>query len=336
MSNKPPLKMSDIARIAGVSESTVSRALADNPAINIETRKKIREIAKKHNYAINKQARNLRLQSSQSISVIIPVDHAPGQQVSDPFFLELLGAIADAVTEANYDLLLSRVHKNDWRQRVAGHSHADGLVIIGQSDLHEDINDFAENSSLPMVVWGAQLPDQKYITVGCDNRLGGELATKHLLSGGRKKILFLGDPETPEVSLRHKGYKNALAQAGVSYEPSLTSPCSFVSETAERVMESVISSELNFDAVFASSDVLASVVIKHLSSAGKAVPGEVSVIGFDDISVASFMSPALSTVSQSIALAGRTIVDNLFRQIRGEKTTSEVLSPSLIKRASTN
>ncbi len=325
--------MSDIAKLAGVSESTVSRALSNSPLINAETRARIQAIARDHNYSINKQAQNLRLQSSRTISVVIPIDHEPRQHVSDPFFLELLGAIADAVTERDYELLLSRVHRQDWQAKVASHNYVDGLVIIGQSDLHSDINTFAATNSLPLVVWGAQLPDQAYVSVGTDNRLGGRLAVEYLLSKGRRKILFLGDPALPEVGLRMQGYADALSAAGLVDAQQII-PCSFTSASAEAAISAVLDQNLQFDAVFAASDVLASVTIKRLMAAGKRVPDDVSVIGFDDISIAQHMTPALTTVSQTIANGGRLLVESLFQQIKGASVSSEVMQPELVIRAS--
>lgn len=325
-------KMSDIARLAGVSESTVSRALSNSPLINVETRERIQALAKEHNYTINKQAQNLRLQSSRTVSVVIPIDHDPRQHVSDPFFMELLGAIADALTEADYDLLLSRVHTKDWRNRVASHSYVDGLVVIGQSNLHSDINDFAEHNELPMVVWGAQLDDQKYISVGTDNRLGGRLATEHLLACGRKKIVFLGDPALPEVALRYAGFCAALAAANLPLDANRVRPCSFTQESAEAAMTELLNSGVEFDSIFAASDVLASVAIKYLAANRLAVPGQVAVVGFDDISIARHMAPALTTISQGIYQGGHALVDNLFRQMRGEPVASQVLTPQLVVR----
>lgn len=338
MNNNRPVsrkkKMSDIARLAGVSESTVSRALSNSPLINVETRERIQTIAREHNYSINKQAQNLRLQSSRTISVVIPIDHEPKQHVSDPFFLELLGAIADAITESDYEMLLSRVHRRDWRRRVASHSYVDGLVIIGQSDLHNDINDFASSNNLPLVVWGAKFPEQSYISVGSDNRLGGRLATEHLITHGRKRILFLGDPNLPEVGLRLQGYQDAHRRAGLAGDPALVIPSSFTSEGAAAAMTEVLNRQLTFDAVFASSDVLASVAVNHLNAARLAVPGDVAVVGYDDISLARYMAPALTTVSQGIYQGGHKLVENLFEQINHRETESEVMTPELVIRAS--
>ncbi|MDO3386187.1 LacI family DNA-binding transcriptional regulator [Gilvimarinus sp. SDUM040013] len=327
-------KMSDIARLAGVSESTVSRALADSPLINAKTKARIRAIAAEQHYAINRQAQNLRLQSSRTISVVIPVDHEPRQHVSDPFFLELIGAIADALTEAEYDVLLSRVHRESWRAKVMSQNYVDGVVIIGQSDLHQDIDEFSRQTDIPMVVWGAKLAGQNYVSVGTDNRKGGSLASEYLLERGHKRILFLGDCQLPEVGLRYQGYCDAHEATGVAVSADLCIPCSFVRESAEQAMHKVLDTKLDFDAIFAASDILASEVIKQLWATNSRTMRSIPVVGFDDISMASHMAPALTTVSQNIYVAGASLVDNLLRQIKGEPVVSEVIQPKLKIRSS--
>ena len=327
-------KMSDIARLAGVSESTVSRALSGSSLVNPQTRARIEAIANEHNYVINKQAQNLRLQSSRTISVIIPVSHEPRQHVSDPFLLELLGSIADALTEADYDLLLSRVNADDWRRKVASHSYVDGLIVIGQSAIHAQINEFVQQSHLPTVVWGAQLPDQKYVSVGCDNYLGGQLAARHLMAIGRKRILFLGDIHLPEVTQRYAGFLAELQSAGIEHDPQLTVRSGFSVESGNAAIQTIIQQNWVFDAIFAASDLLATIAIKSLALSGKRIPHDVAIVGFDGISLAAHMAPSLTTVSQTIYEGGHALVTNLFAQINGQARKNHLLTPHLIVRDS--
>lgn len=327
-------KMSDIARLAGVSESTVSRALAGSTLINEETRKRIQTIAEEQNYSINRQARNLRTQSSQTVSVIFPIDHDPSQHVSDPFFLELLGAIADALTESDYDLLLSRVHTSDWRRKVNSQSYTDGLVIIGQSTIHEDINDFAKNAQIPLVVWGAKLNEQAYVSVGSDNSEGGRLATQHLLGIGCRRIVFLGDPDLPEAGQRFAGYRRALLESGVEYDDKMVYSCRFSPQSGEKALAKLFSDGVAFDGIFATSDVLASLALAYVQARGFNTPNDIAIVGYDDITIARHTTPALTTVSQRIRTSGFALVDNLFRQMRGEATRSEMITPKLVARGS--
>lgn len=328
-------KMSDIARLAGVSESTVSRALSNSPLINLKTRERIQQLAREHHYAINRQAQNLRLQTSKTILVVIPVDHSPRQQISDPFFMELLGAIADGLMDAGFELLLSRVHKDDWQSCVASHNYATGLIIIGQSLIHDSINEFAVHNPLPCVVWGGQLPNQQYISVGCDNRAGGYLATEHLFTQGRQTIVFLGNPDIPEVGLRYEGYLEAHASAGKTADSARLVPCEFDRQNANQAVIDLINSDIDFDAIFAASDVIAQEATRQLEAHGLLVPKQVAVMGFDDVMLSRHMSPALTTVSQSIYDTGQHLVANLLRQMQGQRVHSESHPPQLVIRAST-
>jgi len=323
-------KMCDIARLAGVSPSTVSRALSGSPLVKAQTREKIQILAQQHNYVINKQAQNLRLQSSKTVSVMIPTDHEPRQHVSDPFFLEMLGTIADHLTEGGYELLLSRVNAGIWGKHLMSHAHVDGVIVIGQSLIHRQINTFAEQNLLPMVVWGAKLDDQRYVTVGSDNYEGGRIAGQHLVDKGCKSLAFLGDTSLPEISLRYDGFCKALHD---NQQP--TPRCIYASCTqssASATMQKVLTEDFPLDGIFATSDVLASSIVKTLREASIRVPEQVSVVGYDDISLAAYMSPAITSIAQQIAIGGETLVDLLFKQINGEATDSVTIVPKLVIR----
>lgn len=331
MSHLAKKKMCDIARLAGVSPSTVSRALNESPLVNEETREKIKVLAKQNNYVINRQAQCLRKQSSKTISVIIPVDSAPKQYISDPFFLELLGAITDRLTAANYELLLTRVNADQWYQHIMSHNYVDGIIIIGQGVIHAEIDRFVSDNSLPMVVWGEDIAGKNYVSVGTDNFLGGRLAAQSLFARGKQKIVFVGDMDNPEVRQRYQGLCAECRERDMQQIPRIVA-ANFTEESAKAALESLLTGGEKFDAIFAASDVIASCAVKTLSRFGFSVPQDVSVVGYDDIALASYMSPSLSTISQRIALGGSTLVDLLFKQMNGEKVSSVVLEPQLIQR----
>ncbi|MEM9493783.1 MAG: LacI family DNA-binding transcriptional regulator, partial [Myxococcota bacterium] len=178
--------MADIARLAKVSESTVSRALRDSPLVNQRTKDRVRAIARQHNYQVDTSARNFRLGRTQTVAVLIPLSSKSQQSISDLFFLDLLGSIADALVEAGYDLLLSKPSGEDWNARFLESRRADGILVIGQAGHHEVIQGLARQQA-PLVVWGGQLDGQLYCTVGSDNESGGFRAVKHLLDLGRRR-----------------------------------------------------------------------------------------------------------------------------------------------------
>ena len=330
------LKMADIARMAGVSISTVSRALAGNTLIPKALREQISEIARANGYVVNQAARSLRLRRTNTIGVIIPLGHEAGQMISDPFFLEMVGRLADEITLRDYAVLLTKVASPQpgWLDRIIQSQRADGLLIIGQSNQHEALN-LAAQTYRPMVVWGGHLPDQRYCSVGGDNVGGARLAVEHLIAKGRRRIAFLGAPDAPEAALRRDGYLAALAAAGLASDPALIAHAPFTVETAYEAARALIGSGAAFDAIFAVSDVIALAAIRALNDAGLRVPEDVAVVGYDDIALARQSSPPLTTVRQDLETGARAMADLLFRRIGGEDTPSTTMPAELIVRATT-
>lgn len=330
-----PIKMADIARMAGVSVSTVSRALAGSTLVPQAKREEILALAQAQGYVINEQARNLRLKKTRTIGVVIPLGHEVGQLISDPFFIELLGRLADEITARDYNVLLTKVARPEpgWQDRLIQSQKADGLIVIGQSDQHEALNAVARDY-LPLVVWGAHLPSQLYCSVGSDNIGGARLAVDHLLKLGRRRIAFLGVPDLPEVGLRYQGYRRALSAAGIAEDPALLAPAHFTVDTAYDTVRGLIDSKVPFDAIFAVSDVIAIAALKALNAAGLRVPDDVAVVGFDDITIAAYVSPPLTSVRQDLARGAKVMVDLLFRRMEGENTPSATMPAELAIRKS--
>ena len=216
MTVRKNLTLADIAALAQVSESTASRALRDNPVINAQTRQKVQQIAADHQFKVNATARSLRTQKSHTIAVIILFDAKTQQSITDPFLLDILGVIADELTRQGYDMLLStsKTTDKDWRSYYFDSKRADGLIVIGQGE-HDERVEQLSNAGVPFVVWGAPTGSEAFAVIGSDNRQGAELAVSHLLAQGCKRIAFLGDIAHPEAGLRHAGYLRAHREAGV-------------------------------------------------------------------------------------------------------------------------
>lgn len=327
--------ITDLARLAGVSPGTVSRALADSQLIAKKTRERIQALAREHDFRPNVMARNLRIKRAGAIGVLIPLGHETGQHISDPFFMTLLGQLADALTERGHDLLLSRVIPTDpdWLSRVADSGRVDGLILIGQSDQSAVIDRLAERY-LPMVAWGANLPGQVHCSVGSDNRKGGELATRHLIGRGCRNFAFFGDPIAPEIAERLEGCRAALAVAGLS-EALTVLPAHLTAETAHPAISKWLDETKAIpDGIIAASDVIAMSALRALSEHGVSVPNQVHVVGYDDLAFANQTVPPLSTIKQDLSAGAAHLVDLLFRRISGEKTKSVVLEPTLVVRQS--
>jgi DNA-binding LacI/PurR family transcriptional regulator len=327
--------MADIARAAGVSESTVSRALADNPLVAKRTRDRIQEIAATVGYVVNPVASGLRSRQSGVIAVAIPLVHEQDQHLSDPFMMTMLALLADALSDRGYNMLLSKVpaHEDGWVRKLQQPGRADGVILIGQSFEHAAIND-AARAGLAVVAWGTQLASQKYPSVGTDNRAGGELAARHVLAAGRRRVAFLGDERLPEIGHRFEGYRTALRAHGIRPAASLHVRSHFTSDEAYRAARELCRSGSAFDAIVAASDVIAINAMRAVAESGRRVPQDVSVVGFDDILLAQYAQPALTTVRQDIAAGASALVDTVIAAIRGEKPASVVLAPRLILRDS--
>ena len=329
------LQMADIARLAGVSIATVSRALNGSELISKETRERVEELARSLNYSINIGARNLRQKINRTIAVVIPYDRVSRQHISDPFFLSMVGSLADALTERGFDMLLSRVDADslDSAAQLVNSGQAIGVILIGQWRHHDQLNLLATRR-VPVVVWGTQIAQQLYCTVGGDNVAGGALATKHLLEQGRRHIAFVGDPQLPEVAHRYRGYTETLRKRKIEPESALLVQVPFDANAARAGITRLCESGVEFDSVFACSDVLASAAMQALHLCGRTVPDDVAVVGYDDIEWASHSNPPLTTVRQPIATAGVELVDALLRTIDGASVPPRQLAVELVVRAS--
>ena len=330
------LKMSDIARMAGVSVSTVSRALAGSPLIPKPLREKIETIAAGEGYAVNHSARTLRLQTTRTIGVVLPMGHQTGQRMTDPFLLEMIGHLTEEVIKRGYDLLLSKVPtpREGWLSALVQSHRFDGMLMIGQSDQHKALQEVG-GRYLPMVVWGERLPEQGYCSVGVDNVYGGRAATEHLLSLGRKAVRFLGPVDVPEVDSRYRGYISAMG--AVSADAATLEPvaCAFTHKSAYEATHALIQSGAKFDALFCASDVIAGGARMALLESRLKIPDDVALVGFDDVPMAQTMSPPLTTVRQDLGVAANLMVELLFRRIAGETTPSSVIPARLVVREST-
>ena len=323
--------IAELARLAGVSTGTISRALANKSLVNKETRERIQTLAREHGFRPNQMARRLRVQETRVIGVVVPLGHEQRQHLSDPFFMTMLGHLADALTESGYDIMLSRVipHEEDWLERIVDSGMLDGVLVIGQSNQFEALERVAQYYR-PMVVWGSHSLGQKHCTVGVDNRKGGRLAGECLIAGGRKRLAFLGEIGAPELHERFLGLCDAAAAAG------LPAPLQLDMHLASDTMAEESGGHLDrmgdVDGIAAASDLIAMQTVRALADNDLAVPKEISVVGFDDLPLAEQIIPRLTTISQSIAKGAQTMVELLFDRIGGEDTRSVEMEPVLVKR----
>ncbi len=322
----------ELGKIAGVSAATVSRALGGNPGVASATRERIERLAREHGFRLNHAASALRRKRVQAIGVVIPLGHEADQNLSDPFFMGLIGPLADAIADAGYDLLLSRVipSGDDWLEDLVVSGRVGGVVVIGQSNQGEVIERAAARHG-NIVVWGARGAGSNQITVGTDNLAGGRLAADHLIASGRKRLAFLGNPAVPEFAARYAGFQ--AATQGRSVTATLL-PVHLTTQGAYAEITGFLDADPPIDGIVAASDVIAMSAMQALADHGKVVPRDVSVIGYDDVMIASYTTPPLTTIRQDVGRGAAVLIDLLLRRIEGEIVAPVEMLPELIVRGS--
>jgi DNA-binding LacI/PurR family transcriptional regulator len=329
----------DIAYRAGVSQSTVSRALRNSPLVNEETRKRIQAIAKEMHYTVDKNASNLRSQHSDTLAVLLFEDPTSDDSQINPFFLSMIGSITRACSQYGYDLLISfQQASNDWHADFEDSRKADGIILLGYGDYLDyahRLNKLVEQGT-HFVRWGPVLPVQPGITVGCDNYLAGREMTEHLLLQGHRRIAFLGHASEryPEFFERYRGYAEALAQAGIVPDAALQIDAITTEQAGHEAMKALLARGGICDAVFGASDLIAIGAMRAIQEHGLKVPGDIAVAGFDNIPMANFVSPGLTTVLQDTKQAGELLVKTLIHQINNEPVASCMLPAKLVIRRS--
>ena len=328
-----PLSMAELAKIAGVSVASVSRALAGSPLVAPARREHILELAQKHGYVMNTQAQSLRLKRTHAITVVIPCGLEGSQPLTDPFYAEMLVHLAEGITRLGYGMHLLRITPSgtNWLSRAIGANRTDGTIVIGQSTEHEALQDAARHFA-PLVVWGGLLPRQAYSVVGTDNVACARMAVEHLLNLGRRRIVFAGDPAISELKLRYDGYLQAMERMP-SAKPRLVR-VQHLADASHAAIRAAIEEQGDFDAIFAATDVIALGALRAIAAAGLSVPKDIAVVGYDDISLAAHSNPPLTTIRQDIHAGAQALIDAMIRQLRGERPQPFTLTAELIVRES--
>lgn len=350
MSDTRARTMADVARIAGVSKATVSRALNDSPLVNAETRDRVRAVAQEHGFEINATARSLSRRQSDVIALATyakecfdpdgqqPDGFLPADKLPDAFVLEVMSGLTSGLHAHGYDLLVIQIDARDtgWVARYLDSGRVDGFVLMAMAAASDAKHlEALETRGAPFVVWGLDSTARSYSTVSGDSFAGGRIATKHLLDRGRRRIAFIGGPDNEqEVLDRHRGYMAALAAGGVEVDESLVSFGWYSTESAAARMRELLARHGDIDAVFACSDVMAMAAIEELHSHGLSIPDDVAIIGYDDIAIAAHTNPPLTTVRQPGPLAGRLLADSLIQQLKTGAIVHASIPAELVVRGS--
>ena len=335
MSKSSVKTIADIARLAGVSKSTVSRALNDSPLIGEETKARIRSIARQHNFQLNAPARRLSLQESRTIAFVTHAYHKEFS-VADLFGLEIMGGISNGLAKQGYDMLVIHVDPQDtkWAHQYFDTGRVDGFILMTSSRKPYHLKALLEIGA-PFITWGVPQPSQKYCSVTGDNFNGGKLATEHLISLGRRRIGFIGGPDYEmEVQHRLNGYKTALQAASHVEESALIVFGDFSNTSGAEAMRRLLKNSPDLDAVFVNSDLMAIAAMDVIRENGRRVPEDIAVVGYDDLSIAEHSHPPLTTIRQNIPLAGKLLAQNLIQYLGTGMVTNVSIPVELIIRES--
>lgn len=330
----------DIAEIAGVSQATVSRALRNSPLVRQETRERIQQIARELNYSVNRNAAALRQGQRKSIALLIFSEPGSGEDSINPFFLAMLGDIVRFAARVGCDVLVSLQQvSDDWHIQYRSSRRADGLILLGYGDYltYRDKLEALVASTTHFITWGPVAADKPGASVSCDNEAGGYEATRHLLRLGRRRIAYIGGTsaqQNPEYAARYAGYRRALSEAGLDAGAAPRIAADNGETPGYEAMVDLLGDGRSFDALVAATDLLAIGAMRALSQHGVAVPTDVSVVGFDDLPLARYVTPMLTTVRQDTREAAEALVSGLMRRMRNDSIDPVLMSPRLVVRDS--
>lgn len=336
----------DIAELVGVSQPTVSKALRGDRSIKQETRDRIWEAARQIGYRVNRNASRLRTQRTNAIALVVLCRRSGGRVEVSPFHLALLGHIATAASEASHELIVSFQTADD---ELFGHyqdaSLADGVLVIGSSEQASAWDYFRrlKAEGVAIVSWSFDLDDDgsdssdHVASVAADNRDGGRLVADHFLESGRKHPQFVtaGSPTPRQFRERHEGFAARWTAAGHAPPPIVAVDATGAREAQGRAaVARLLAESTPCDAIFAASDLIAIGAMAALTEAGKRVPQDVAVVGFDGIDSARYCTPALSTVEQDLPAAGRLLVNRLLANLGGDIMDGSKVPVRLVVRES--
>jgi len=329
MKNDRP-RISDVARLAGVSTATVSRALSNPALVSPETRAAVQEAISATGYRLNEAARNLRHRRTGGIVALVP-------NLANPFFAQILSGIASVLGPAGYNLLIADT-RADGAGRLLDYAHpsrADGLIVLdGALPAH------ALRGRVPLVEACEWVPGLSAPRVKIDNRAAAGLAVDHLAGLGHRRIGHVAGPPGNVLSIaRLGGFRDRMRDLGLPLEESWIQEGDFSLDSGQEAAAQWLAMppDRRPTAVFLASDAMACGFIAEVQRCGLAVPRDLSVIGFDDIELVSHVWPPLTTIRQPRRMIGRVAAERLLRRLesRDAEDDDTILPVELVVRGST-
>lgn len=323
----------DLARFLGLSKATVSRALNNNPVIAEETRRRVWEAARVHRFTKNVSAQRLTNRVSRTVGFIAHAGPDPCG-ATDLFSLEIQGGVSQGLRELGYAMMVVPVdfRDPDWVRTQLGSRQVDGFILMTSSRKSRYLKALIEESA-PFATWGAASPLAAYPTVAADDFRGGWLVGRHLAPLVGPAAMITGPADEAEVAARSAGYRQARADLGLGFDETWLRRGDYSEASGSRMMAELLA-QGRPRSVFVHGDLMAIGALRTLKAAGVAVPEETAVVGFDDLLLASYVDPALTTVSQHIHQAGRALAQALVQYLESGQVTHVVMPVELVCRGS--
>lgn len=329
----------DIAKEAGVSATTVSNVIHGRTnKVSANTVELINEIIRERGYVPNLSARAMKTRSSKVVALINHLESRDQEKfMSDPFFMDLTGSVEKALRERGYFLMIRAISESEDLLAFLRNWNVEGVFMPGLFE-DEPFYKTLRDLTLPVVLTDSYVSDLGNMTnIGLQDFEGARLATEHLVKNGHRRIVFAGPAikKGGVVEQRLLGYKQALADGGIPFDESLVYACEF---STTRMMEfgAELAKQKDITAVFATADILAAGIMSGLQQAGRMVPRDISIVGFDDINWARMTMPMLTTVHQDAVQKGRLAAECMIRLLEGEKIVghNQILPVHLVERHS--
>lgn len=330
--------LADVAKLAGVSSSTVSRVVSNKTPVSPEVREMVERAIVRLGYVPNRAARNLVTSRSDSFGVMI--SEPVSQLGSDPYLAPLLFGIAEGLSETDIQLILIMISSQRDEERVQRYvqkGHVDGVILVG-SHSGDLIPEQLVKYGIPMVFSGRPAVDMDVDYVDADHRSGARAAVSHLIAGGRRRIAAIhGSLDMPSSRDKLDGYHDALTVAGLAVDPSLEAVGNYNNPPlAGEVMRNLLNRSPDIDGVFVASDAMAAAAVGVITGAGLRIPEDVAVVGYDGTPIAMATRPMLTTIRQPIEAMGRAMAQLLLRRVEHpeEPTSHVIFTTELIVRES--
>jgi LacI family transcriptional regulator len=323
---KPPPTISDVARRADVSIATVSRVLNQNTPVARDTSERVLAAIDELGFVPRSAARGLASRRTLTLGLVLP-------EIGREFFLPLLRGIEAEARHAGFDLLIETTRTPDTARRSLGglgEHNTDGLIIFTDSVEDAELVRLS-GKGFPMVLLHQTPPKGAAIPViTIENKSGAQKVVEHLIETHHcRRIAFLRGPQRNEDSQwRERGYRQALQSHEIAFDPMLVAEGGYDESRAQQAVEQWLMDGLEVDAIFAGDDDAATGVLRALQRGGRSVPGDLAVVGFDDVSLSRHLKPALTTVRSPIEQVGRESVRQLVKAIHNEPTEAITLLPT--------